>query len=139
MRQKNPLVITSVIKGGDASSTIISSSQDPSIAALKDETLWPEHQPNQTLRGRDNYSLKGVLRTKPGRADSPSTSCMSCSDKIARWSVLGLQGALLSNILEPIYIDTVTISGVSNHLISVVTEDCTRAFGGRISSLSRKN
>ena len=29
-------------------------------------------------RGRDDYSMKGVLRTKPGRIDSDPTRSLSC-------------------------------------------------------------
>lgn len=52
----------------------------------------------------------GVLRTKPGRGDP--TISMSCSDKIAKWTILGCQGCLLMTLLAtPIYIDTVVVGG----------------------------
>lgn len=55
-----------------------------------------------------NYHTLGELRTKPGRGNP--TLSMSCSDKIAKWNICGLQGALLSHLLyKPIYISTVVI------------------------------
>lgn len=47
---------------------------------------------------------EGKLRIKPGRGIR--TLSMSCSDKIAKWCVTGVQGALLMSILEsPIFVD----------------------------------
>ncbi|KJE97261.1 hypothetical protein CAOG_07698 [Capsaspora owczarzaki ATCC 30864] len=55
-----------------------------------------------------DYHVQGCLRTKPGRGDR--TRSMSCSDKIALWSCVGLQGALLSQLIpEPIPLATVVV------------------------------
>ncbi len=55
-----------------------------------------------------NYHVTGVVRTKPGRGDP--TISMSCSDKIAKWLVVGLQGSLLSNfLLKPIYVKAIVV------------------------------
>ncbi|KAK7461378.1 hypothetical protein VKT23_008555 [Stygiomarasmius scandens] len=104
------------------------------MAALKDSSIPDtiKTDPTSAARGRDNYSLYGVLRTKPGRADSPPTLCMSCSDKIASWNVLGIQGALLSTFLHPVYLDEVVIGEVPGDMRDVVREDCERALWGRV-------
>lgn len=40
-----------------------------------------------------------------------ATLSMSCSDKMAKWVLLGVQGALLSTLLaEPLHLDSVTIA-----------------------------
>ncbi len=55
-----------------------------------------------------NYHVTGVVRLKPGRGDP--TLSMSCSDKIAKWIVLGIQGSLLDIFLtRPIYLKGIIV------------------------------
>ncbi|KAJ7179472.1 adenosine deaminase/editase [Mycena filopes] len=122
----------STVPCGDASMRFLSSGQDEEMASLKDSTVRPPTDLTLASRGRDNYALWGVLRTKPGRADAPSTASMSCSDKIAAWSFLGIQGALGSRFLRPVYIDTIIIGEVPLELQPLVKEDCERATWGRL-------
>lgn len=42
-------------------------------------------------------------------AFQPTTHFMSCSAKLLRWGVLGIQGAILSNFLDPIYLASLVI------------------------------
>lgn len=133
----------STVPCGDASTRFLAAFQDPDIASLKDApssspAVLPEG--SGTARGRDNYHLFNVLRTKPGRADSPPTLSLSCSDKIASWAWLGFQGSLLAKLFNKgIYVQKLIIGEVlstgDTSLVKDVAEDCKRALGGRLQGI----
>ncbi|XP_036338282.1 tRNA-specific adenosine deaminase 1 isoform X1 [Rhagoletis pomonella] len=67
----------------------------------------------------------GAMRTKPGRGDR--TLSMSCSDKLARWNVLGVQGALLDALLvEPIYFKSLNFCGIPQNELAIRRAICGR-------------
>ena len=121
--------------GGDASMGILAATQDPEVSARMDTVVRPLLSPDAPSRGREGYARLGVLRTKPGRADAPRVLSMSCSDKIARWSVLGIQGALASLVLAPAYIHAIVLGEVDDSMRGQVSKDCDRAFHARLAHL----
>jgi tRNA-specific adenosine deaminase 1 len=129
---------------GDASTLHTALHQDAEMAAIKALEEVPLTAPGSAVRGRNGYENYGAIRTKPGRADSPPTISFSCSDKIATWSVLGLQGALLEPLFEPVYLTGVVVGGVEETgpkdevLRKLIKPEIQRAIWGRIEKMEGK-
>ncbi|CUA76839.1 tRNA-specific adenosine deaminase 1 [Rhizoctonia solani] len=125
--------------GGDASTSALAINQPAEMAALKAISPMPRPEKGTTARGRDNYNALGWLRTKPARADAPPTISHSCSDKIALWSLVGFQGALLYQLMGPLFFSGLVIGDVlgqfSDTDVDRVRGDCRRALVERLRPL----
>ncbi|KAF7826039.1 tRNA-specific adenosine deaminase TAD1 isoform X1 [Senna tora] len=109
--------------GGDA--LLIGESNSPSPLGFKKMIL-------ETIISED-----GMVQRKPGRGDT--TLSVSCSDKIARWNAVGVQGALLSYFLQPVYLSSVTVGLPPKSCEKFRLEDILRrALYDRIIALSNE-
>jgi len=88
--------------------------------------------------GVNGCSDISFVQRKPGRGDT--TLSMSCFDKITRWSVVGIQGALLSHILEPLYLTTITIGQLPDGAPEgfSIENNIDKVLDARLSSLSSR-
>ncbi|XP_076239356.1 tRNA-specific adenosine deaminase 1-like [Calliopsis andreniformis] len=74
-----------------------------------------------------NYHVVGPLRTKPGRGNP--TLSLSCSDKMAKWNILGLQGSLLSILVPTIKMETVIVGGECPFSLEAMERGLYKRFG----------
>uniref|UniRef100_A0A1B6D181 Double-stranded RNA-specific editase Adar n=1 Tax=Clastoptera arizonana TaxID=38151 RepID=A0A1B6D181_9HEMI len=120
-------------------------------APCGDSRIFSPHEAecigDESFDKHPNRNSRGQLRTKieSGEGTIPVKSSagiqtwdgvlqgqrlltMSCSDKIARWNVVGVQGSLLTIFIEPIYLESIVLGSLFNpsHMY--------RAVCGRIES-----
>lgn len=106
----------------------------PHDADLKLTDIHPQRKSRGQLRTKIE-SGEGTIPVNPNGTTQTWDSIlagqrlltMSCSDKIAKWNVLGIQGTLLSKFMEPIYLDSIVLGGLFH------AEHLHRAVAGRIS------
>ncbi|CAN6230092.1 unnamed protein product [Urochloa humidicola] len=113
----------------------------PSESELPRELLDCGRNGCSGIRGESRKNHRrdmGFVQRKPGRGDT--TLSMSCFDKITRWSVVGIQGALLSHILEPLYLTTITIGQLPDGAPEgfSIENNIEKVIDARLSSLSSR-
>ncbi|XP_024418097.1 double-stranded RNA-specific editase 1 isoform X1 [Desmodus rotundus] len=99
-----------------------------------------DRHPNRKARGQLRTKIESGEGTIPVRSNSSIQTwdgvlqgerllTMSCSDKMARWNVVGIQGSLLSIFVEPIYFSSIILGSLyhGDHL--------SRAMYQRISNI----
>lgn len=99
----------------------------------------PDNHPQRASRGLARVKIEAgegtvlatnQIQTWDGILNGERIYTMSCSDKLARWNVLGAQGALLSIFVEPIYFKSLIIGSLYHEQHTI------RAVYQRVSGIS---
>lgn len=109
---------------------------EPSIHSGENVDSGSNHQHHEPPQEKRFDQMTGIARVKSGRSDLPAdkqTLSMSCSDKLAKWNALGVQGTLLLQFYEPLFLESIVVSA-DDASVSVMAqqEALQRAIFGRL-------
>ena len=100
------------------------------------------YTPHQVCILACNNATVSLLGTVPVPASNTQTTdgilagerllTMSCSDKLMKWNVLGVQGSLLTHFMKPVYLKGIIIGEQYNY------EHLSRSLISRISGITSK-
>jgi tRNA-specific adenosine deaminase 1 len=132
---------------GDASMELCMAAQDdptpwklPAGRTATDNGDKPRTSSEILLDGRAHFSVLGVVRRKPSRADAEPTLSKSCSDKLALKQITSLLSFPTSLLVAPTR--SVYLAGLILPEDQISRVGCERAFGGgengRLKSVSSR-